>query len=73
MPQITRFPAPITLKNNTASRVVILGMRLEPYTEQSGGVDESTYVRLEKYLTSHARLGGWDNSTGVQVTHDSKN
>lgn len=72
LPQIKRFPAKITLKNNTPSRVVVLGIRLEPYTEQSGGVDENSYARLAKYLAGHARLGGWDHSTGVQVTHDSE-
>lgn len=73
LPQIERFPAQITLRNNTPSRVTVLGLRLEPYTEQRGILDEDSYARLEKYLTSHARLGGWDNSTGVQVTHDSEN
>ncbi|MCK2122128.1 hypothetical protein [Pseudomonas sp. PNPG3] len=71
-PQIQRFPARITLKNNTPSRVVVLGVRLEPYTELSADLYEDSHARLEKYLTSHARLGGWDHSIGVQVTHDSE-
>lgn len=72
MPQIERFPAQITIKNNTPSRVAVLGLRLEPYTESDGMVNEATYDRLANYLAKHARLGGWDHSTGVQVTHDSE-
>lgn len=72
MPQIERFPAQITIKNNTPSRVAVLGLRLEPYTESAGMVNEAAYDRLANYLAKHARLGGWDHSTGVQVTHDSE-
>lgn len=74
LPEISEFPATVTLENNTPSRFGVAGANVEvaAYGRVTVEVDQGQFAKLQKALTSSARAHKWDNLKGLQVKYDSK-
>jgi len=75
LPEISEFPATITLENHTRNRTPVAGAQvvLEPYAQVEVTVTGDQFAKLAKALTSSARAHKWDNLKGLQVKYDRKN
>lgn len=71
LPQISKFPAILTLTNHTASRFVVLGKGIAVDCSIDMEVTEQQFLKLAKSLVGHVRLDKWDNVRGLQVAHES--
>jgi hypothetical protein len=74
LPEISEFPATITLENHTRNRVPVAGAQvvLASYEQVEVTVTGDQFARLAKALTSSARAHKWDNLKGLQVKYDRK-
>lgn len=75
LPEISEFPATVTLENHTRNRVPVAGANigLAPYERVEVTVSQEQFAKLAKALTSSARAHKWDNLKGLQVKYDRKN
>ena len=75
LPEISEFPATVTLENHTRNRVPVAGANigLAPYEQVEVTVSQEQFAKLAKALTSSARAHKWDNLKGLQVNYDRKN
>lgn len=74
LPEISEFPATITLENNTRNRTPVAGANvvLAAYEQVEATVTEDQFASLSIALTSSARALKWDNLKGLQVKYDRK-
>lgn len=74
LPEISEFPATVTLENHTRNRIAVAGanVALAPYSQVEVAVSQEQFGKLAKALTSSARAHKWDNLKGLQVKYDRK-
>lgn len=74
LPEISEFPATVTLENHTRNRTPVAGAKvvLAPYEQVEVTVTQEQFAKLAKALTSSARAHKWDNLKGLQVKYDRK-
>ncbi|WP_219097728.1 hypothetical protein [Pseudomonas sp. UMAB-40] len=74
LPEISEFPATVTLENHTRNRVPVAGANLvlAPYEQVAVEVTQEQFAKLAKSLSSSARAHKWDNLKGLQVKYDRK-
>lgn len=74
LPEISEFPATVTLDNNTRNRVAVAGanVALLPYQQAVVEISQEQFAKLAKALTGSARAHKWDNFRGLQVKYDRK-
>lgn len=74
LPEISEFPATVTLDNNTRNRIAVAGVNIGilPYQQAEVEVTQEQFAKLAKALTSSARAHKWDNFKGLQVKYDRK-
>lgn len=74
LPEISEFPATVTLENHTRNRIPVAGanVALAPYETAEVTVSQEQFAKLAKALTSSARAHKWDNFKGLQVKYDRK-
>lgn len=74
LPEISEFPATVTLENHTRNRIAVAGanVALTPYSQVEVAVSQEQFGKLAKALTSSARAHKWDNLKGLQVKYDRK-
>lgn len=72
LPEISEFPATVTLDNNTRNRIAVAGanVALLPYQQAVVEVSQEQFAKLAKALISSARAHKWDNFRGLQVKYD---
>jgi len=72
LPEISEFPATVTLDNNTRNRMLVAGanVALLPYQQAVVEVSQEQFAKLAKALTGSARAHKWDNFRGLQVKYD---
>lgn len=72
LPEITDFPALLTLSNNTASRFSVKSVNrsIQPHESITAEFDWEQYENLKRSLAGPARLDKWDSLYGVQVKHE---
>ena len=75
LPEISEFPATVTLENHTRNRIAVAGVKvaLDAYETTKVEVSQEQFAKLAKALTSSARAHKWDNFKGLQVKYDRKN
>lgn len=74
LPEISEFPATITLENHTRNRVQVAGAQvvLASYEQVEVTVTGDQFAKLAKALTGSARAHKWDNLKGLQVKYERK-
>ena len=74
LPEISEFPATVSLENHTRNRIAVAGanLALAPYEQVDVEVSQEQFAKLAKSLTSSARAHKWDNLKGLQVKYDRK-